>query len=148
MSLPLLALISVRPPPSGYCAHHRRSPHQGRAQCGASSPTLTVSVLVPLILLSRFYEPSYLSESAAHVKVPTAAIAYLSGKCSLPSAAARGTRSARLIPIRFSRFPCLPWLAPGSSVTPMSPGLVHPSSLCTISAAYGQAQGSQGLICS
>lgn len=57
MSLPLLALISVRLPPSGYCAHHRRNPHQGRAWCSASSPTLTTSVPAPLILLSRYSSP-------------------------------------------------------------------------------------------
>ena len=68
------------------------------------------------IQLSRFFAPSYLSESAAHVKINRAChCLLLSGKCSLPSAAACGIRSAWLIPIQFSRCPWRPWLAPRSS---------------------------------
>jgi hypothetical protein len=116
VSLPMLALISVRPPPSGYCAHHRRSPHQGRARCGACSPTLTVPVLVPLILLSRFFHlVTYYNSRRSRSVTPSPAIAYTSGKYSLPSAArVEAVRPSREL-IQFSRCPGGVALAPFSS---------------------------------
>ena len=104
VSLPMLALISVRPPPSGYCAHHRRSPHQGHAWCGACSPTLTMLGPVPLILLSRFANLETFKIPPLTFSHTMPAIAYISGKCSLPSAATRGGRSAVAGSLRFSRF--------------------------------------------
>jgi hypothetical protein len=87
VSLPMLALISVRPPPSGYCAHHRRSPHQGHAWCGACSPTLTMLGPVPLILFSRFANLETFKIPPLTFGHTMPAIAYTSGMFSLPSAA-------------------------------------------------------------
>jgi hypothetical protein len=86
----MLALISVRPPPSGYCAHHRRSPRQGHAWCGACSPTLTMLGPVPLILLSRFANLETFTVPPLTFGHTTPAIAYTSGMFSLPSAARVG----------------------------------------------------------
>ena len=83
----MLALISVRPPPCGYCAHHRRSPHQGHAWCGACSPTLTMLGPVPLILFSRFANLETFKIPPLTFGHTMPAIAYTPGKYSLPSAA-------------------------------------------------------------
>ena len=101
VSLPLLALISVRPPPSGYCAHHRRSPRQGHAWCGACSPTLTMLGPVPLILLSRFANLETFTVPPLTFGHTTPTIAYTSGMFSLPSAATRGGRSAVAVLLGF-----------------------------------------------